>query len=132
MAPADHLPRAAVEPDRLVMDEPGVGEAREAHQVDMAFLEPVEPGDIARQHAGIRRFQIAPDQRQADARLGPHAEALQHMHMGMAAANQHEILRNRNRVLHDPPLCPRLAPCAISDRPRAGRSLAHPRRSMQS
>src|SRR5260370_13628356 len=53
MVPAQNLALAAVETDRLVMDQPRPGKARQPTQVDVAFLETVMPGDIARQHAGI-------------------------------------------------------------------------------
>jgi len=46
VAAAYDAPRRAVETDRLVMDQPRAGEPREAHQIDMAFAEPVKPGDI--------------------------------------------------------------------------------------
>jgi len=43
VAAAYDAPRRAVETDRLVMDQPRAGEPREAHQIDMAFAEPVKP-----------------------------------------------------------------------------------------
>lgn len=88
------------------MDEPRPGEAGQAAQIDMAFLEAVMPGDIARQHAGIGRLYVACDQGDADAGLRPHAETFQHMHMRVPAANEHEIPVYRRRGLHRPALCP--------------------------
>ena len=66
----------AVQTDGFVMDQPRAGKARQPHQIDMAFGKAVEPGDIARQHAGIGRLDIAGDQCQAHPWHRPHAEAL--------------------------------------------------------
>src|ERR1051325_980013 len=97
------------------MDQSRPGEAREAPQIDMALLEAVMPGDIARQHAGIGGLYVARDQGHANPGLRPHAEAFQHMHMRMATADKHQIAVYRSRGLHRSVLCP-TAPCrAISD-----------------
>ena len=66
----------------------------------MAFLEPVEPGDIAGQHAGIGRLDIAGNEGQPNPVGRPHAKALQHMDMGMAATDKHKILGDRNGLSH--------------------------------
>ncbi len=114
MVSAEDVARGAVEAGRFVVDQPCAGEPREPPKVDVAFLEPVTPGDIAGQHAGIGRLDIASDQRQAHAGRRSHAKALQHMHMGMAAADENEILGDRNGVLHRRPLCPSVHRRAIS------------------
>ena len=62
MVTAQDLAPGAIETDRLVMDQPGAGKARQPHQVDMALGKAVLPGDIARQHAGIGCLGIAGDQ----------------------------------------------------------------------
>ena len=98
MAAAHDAARGAVEPHRLVVDQPRAGKPREAHQIDMAFLKPEKPGDIAGQHAGIGRLDIARDQGQADPGGRAHAKALQHMDMSMAATHEDEILSDRNRL----------------------------------
>ena len=82
------------------MDQPRPGKARQPHQVDVAFVETVMPGDIAGQHSRIGRFDIAGDEGDAHPGHRPHAEALQHMDMGMPAADQNEILSNRDTLLH--------------------------------
>src|SRR5207248_614884 len=66
MAAAQDVALLAVEADRLVMDQPRPGEARQPPQIDMAFIEAVMPGDIARQHARVRRLDITGDQRDAN------------------------------------------------------------------
>jgi hypothetical protein len=87
----DDFAAVAVEADGLGMHEPGAGEARQRRQVDMAFVEAVMAGDMARQHAGRGRLDLARDQGQAHARHRLHAEGLQHMHMRMPAADQDEV-----------------------------------------
>src|SRR5262249_34205628 len=111
---AQDMALGEVEPDRLVMDQPRPGETRQPPQIDMAFLEAVVSGDIPRQHAGIGGLDIARDQCDAHARFRPHAEALQHMHMRMPAADEHQIPVYGGRGLHRPALCPTGPPSAIS------------------
>ena len=48
-----------VEADRLVADQPRAGKPREPAEIDVALLERVMPGDIARQHARIGRLDVA-------------------------------------------------------------------------
>ena len=102
MGAAQDAGLGAVDADRLVADQPRAGEARQPAEVDMALVEIVVAGDPARQHARIRGLDIAGDQRHPHARHRPHAKALQHMDMGMAAADEHQILSNRNRLPHRP------------------------------
>ena len=87
-----HLAIDAIEPDRFGLDQARAGPRRHARKVDVAFVEGIVAGDEARDHAGVGGLDVAPDQRQADAGHRLHAEALQHMDVGMAAADQHEIL----------------------------------------
>ena len=100
VGPAQHKMPGPVEADRLVADQPRAGKAREPAEIDVAFLKGVMPGDIAGQHARIGRLDIAADQRDPHPRHRPHAKALQHMDMGMAAADENEILSDRNALLH--------------------------------
>ena len=51
---------------------------------------------------GIGRLDIAGDEADAHTRHRPHAKALQHMDMGMPAADQDEILVDRLTLLHHP------------------------------
>ena len=94
--PAQHPLVGGIEADRLVMEELGAGEAGQRPEVDMGVIEAVMSGDQARQHARIGRVGIPADQRQADAGDRPHAEALEHGDMAVAAAEQHQILEHRN------------------------------------
>ena len=89
-----------VEADRLVADQPRPGKAREPAEIDLALLKGVMPGDVTRQHAGIGRLDVAADQGDAHAGHRPHAKALQHADMGMAAPDENEILSDSNALLH--------------------------------
>ena len=89
-----------VEPDRFVPDQPRAGKSREPAEIDVAFVERIVPGDVARQHARIGRLHVAGNERHAHPGHRPHAEALQHMHVRMAAADENEILGNRDTLLH--------------------------------
>ena len=100
MAPAQHEMPGWVEADRLVADQPCGGKAREPAEIDVALLKGVVPGDIARQHAGIGRLTVAADQGDAHPGHRPHAKALQHANMGMAATDENEVLSDRRTLLH--------------------------------
>jgi len=89
-----------VEADRLVADQPRTGKAREPAEIDVAFLKAVMPGDVARQHPRVGRLDVAADQCDPHTRHRPHAKALQHADMGMAAADENEILSDRHALLH--------------------------------
>ena len=52
----------------------------------MDVVPPVVASDEARQHAAVGRVRFAGDYGEPDARFGPHPEALEHLHVGMAAA----------------------------------------------
>src|SRR6516162_7491543 len=100
MGAAQHEAPGPVEADRLVADQPRPGKAREPAEIDVALLKGVMPGDTARQHARIGRLDVAADQRDPHARHRPHAKGLQHMDMGMPAADEDEVLSDRNALLH--------------------------------
>src|SRR6516162_10826929 len=100
MGAAQHEAPGPVEADRLVADQPRPGKAREPAEIDVALLKGVMPGDTARQHARIGRLDVAADQGDAHPRHRPHAKALQHTDMGMPAADEDEILSDRNALLH--------------------------------
>ncbi len=97
---AQHGALSRVEADCLVADQARAGEARKAAEIDVAFLKRVMPGDVARQHAGIGRLDVAGDERHAHPRRRPHAKALQYVDMGMTAPDEHKILSDRNWLLH--------------------------------
>ena len=101
MGAAQHAPRRAVEADRLVMDQPRPGKPRQPYQVDMAFVEPVIAGHEAGQHAGIGRLHVARDQGHPHPGDRPHRDALQHVHVGVPAADEHEVLSDRCLRTHD-------------------------------
>src|SRR5271166_1075335 len=97
---AQHRTPAPVEADRLVADQPRSGKPREPTEIDVALLKGVMPRDIARQHARIGRLDVAADQGDAHTGHRPHAKTLQHADMSMAAADENEILSDRNALLH--------------------------------
>ena len=96
----EHLFGGAVEPDRLGMEQPRAGGRGQADEIDMGLLARVEAGDDARQHARIGRGEIARDQAHPHPRHGPHGERGEHMHMGMAAADQHDIGPHSGAAIH--------------------------------
>ena len=89
-----HLLRAAVEPGHLATVEACAGELRETAQIDVHLVEAVVAGDIARQHARIRRVGIAADHGQTHAGHRAHAEVADHADMAVAAAYQYDIAQN--------------------------------------
>ena len=89
--PAQHEPPRPVEARDLVAEEAGPGEHRQPRQVDVHVVEAVVPGDVARQHSGVRRVGRRADHGEAHAWLGPHAEAPQHAHVAVPAADEHDV-----------------------------------------
>ena len=73
----------------------------ERSQVDMAFLEAVVAGDEARDHAGVGRLDVAADQGHPRVLQWPLAKLLEHVDMGMAAADQHQISHQPTRISDD-------------------------------
>ncbi len=96
---AQHGTSVAVEARGLVMDEAGAGPRRQRRQVDVALLGRVMPGDEARQHAGIGRQHVARDERHRDAGNGPLGEAVEHIDLGVAAADEDEVLSGRQTAI---------------------------------
>jgi hypothetical protein len=92
---ADHPFIGQIEPDRRVVVETRAGEAGEWAGVDMGVIEAIEPGDEARQHAGVGRVQFAGDEGEAHAGQRLHAKAAQHGDICVARADQHHILDDR-------------------------------------
>ena len=74
--------------------------AEPAHEINMRAIARVEAGDHASEHAGIGRFQIAGQKRHPRAQQRTLGEGLEHMHMGMAAAEQHDIGGDRDVAVH--------------------------------
>ena len=100
MTAAQHRALCRVEGDGLVADQASAGKARKPAEIDVTFLKRVMSSDVTRQHAGIGCLDIAGDERHAHPRHRPHAKALQHVDMGMTAADEHKILSDRNPLLH--------------------------------
>ena len=100
-AVAVHRLRGQVQRDRLIVVEPGIGEAAQRAEIDMRLVERVVPGDQARQHSGIRRVRLPADHGQADARHRTHAEAPQHRDMAVSATNEHQVLDDRGLAVLD-------------------------------
>ena len=97
---ADHPPGPEIEADGRIVNQLRAGETGERAEIDMAVLERVMSGDVARQHAGIRRQRLARDQRDAGTRQGLQGEQLEHHDVGMTAADEDEILGPRFRAWH--------------------------------
>jgi len=57
--------------------------------------------DDAREHAGIGRFRLPPDQGEADARLRSHGETAEHFDMGMPGPQKHNVRLDRAAWLHE-------------------------------
>ena len=77
------------------MVETCAGKAGERAGVDMSVIEAVQPGDEARQHAGIGRVKLAGDEGEAHAGQRLHAEAAQHGDVGVARADENHVLDDR-------------------------------------
>ena len=86
-----HLLLLAIEPDRLAVDQPRVHGVGQPHQIDVRFVAGIEAGDDTGQHSGIRRLEVARDERDAHTRLGLRAERLEHVHVRMPAADEHDV-----------------------------------------
>jgi len=97
-----YLATGAIDAGCLGMNQPRAGPGGQPGEIDVAFVERVAAGDEARDHAGVGRLDVPPDQREPHARHRLHAEAFQHMDVAMAAANQHEVLE-KGRSLHPDP-----------------------------
>ena len=100
MGIAQQCATSLVEPDSFVADQPRAGKSRKPAKIDMALVERIVPGDIARQHARIGRLATPGDQDHPHPRHRPHAEALQDMDMGVPAADEDEMLVYRAGLLH--------------------------------
>ncbi len=92
---ADDAPGRDIDPDRRALIEAGTGEPRQRAGIDMSVVEAVGPGDQAGQHAGIGRMDLAGDEGETDAGHWFHAEASQHLHMGVSGPDQYHILDDR-------------------------------------
>ena len=98
---AQHALAVAVDADGFIAKKARAGELGQATQIDMHLVVSVMAGDVAGQHARIRRVRVAADQRQAHARNRLHAEALEHADVTVATADQNDIPQDRLiRLLH--------------------------------
>ena len=96
--PETNLPGGEVEPDRFVEHGARSRETCERLQVDVRIVAGVVTGDESRKHPRIRRLDDARDQRHSDTRQRTHAEVLQHGDVGVTAAEEDEILEDRQRT----------------------------------
>jgi len=60
----------------------------------MRVVETVMAGDKPREHSRIGRMHVAADHGEPHAGKRLHAEALEHAHMAVTAAEQHEVLED--------------------------------------
>ena len=82
----------AIEADRLAGQQADLPATAQGGEVDVAVVESVATGDEARDHAGVGRPHVAGDQRHPDAGQRCLAESLEHVDMGVAATDQHQLL----------------------------------------
>ena len=66
----------------------------------MALLARVESRHVARQHAAVGRLHVARDESHLHARDGVHAQHPEHVHVGVAAAEQHQVLDHHAILAH--------------------------------
>ena len=92
--PAQHRPGAEVEPHHFVVVQAGAGEPCQRPQIDVRVVESIVPGNQARQHAGVRRVDVARDHGHTQAGDGVHPEQLQHDRVTVPAADQDEVLQH--------------------------------------
>src|SRR5215471_20385126 len=99
MSSAQHRATRLVDPGRFIADQPRAGKSRERAEIDMTFIERILPGDVTRQHAGIRCLATAGHEDHAHTWHRPHAEALQDMHVRVPAAEEDKMLVYRAGLL---------------------------------
>ena len=73
------------------MVQPGAGKTRQRPQIDMNVVVIVMAGNKARQHARIRRMDIAADEREANAGQRLHAELFENRNVAVTAADQDQV-----------------------------------------
>ena len=93
-------PCRAVDANGAVQYQPRARKAAQAHKVDHHIRRRVMPCHQPRQHAGIGRHRPGVNQRQAHTRLRVHAPTPQHQRMRMPTAQQDQITRQGNGLLH--------------------------------
>ena len=100
---AQHRAAGQVETHRFVVEQAGPGKPRQRLQVDMRVVEAVVPGNQPRQHAGVRRMDVAGHDGHAEARNGIHAQHPEHDGVTVPAAQQDEVLEHGRRLpVHRP------------------------------
>jgi hypothetical protein len=100
-AAADRAAAGKIKVDDLVLVETRPGKTGQRTGVDMGFVDTVIAGDESGQHAGIGCVHLAADQGKAHARDRLHAELAQHRNVGVAGADQHDVLQHgMARALH--------------------------------
>ena len=98
---AQHFASCTVNAYHLVAVQAGAGKHGQAGQVDVDLIVVVVAGNIAWQHARVGRVHVGANHGQAHAGFGLHAKALEHAHMAVAAAYQHDVAGYRlGRGLH--------------------------------
>ncbi len=92
---AQHLAGRAVDADHFVAVQPRTGKRAKPTQIDVHVVVAVMARDVAGQHARIGRVGVGADDGQAHAGQWRHAEAPQHPHMAVAAADQDDVAQYR-------------------------------------
>ena len=84
-----------IEAGRARMVQPGLCEAAQLAQMDVAGGVIVAPRKHAGQHAGVGRIGIARDEREPGPCLRPHPESPEHGDVAVAAAEEDEVAGDR-------------------------------------
>ena len=77
------------------MVQPGAGKTRQRPQVDMNVVVVIMASHKTRQHAGIRRVDVAADEGEANAGQRLHAELSENRDVAVTAADQDQVLDDR-------------------------------------
>ena len=89
--------------ERRRVDQPRIGKRGQRAQVDMRFRARIMARDVAGDHAGVGRQEVARDQGQPDPRFGAHAELLQYLDMAVSAAHEDDVGMDGDQGLHAAP-----------------------------
>jgi hypothetical protein len=91
----EDAPGGPVEPPGGCVDQPRAGRRAEADEVDMRLAPFVEAGDHAGHHSRIGRLQVPGDERDARPLLRTSGKGGDDVHMGVAAADKHDVSGER-------------------------------------
>jgi hypothetical protein len=79
------------------MNQPRRRRKRQRPEIDMSLIVAVVSGNVAGQHARVGGVRFPCNHADADTRQWTHGERAQHLHVGVATANQQQVSDWRNR-----------------------------------